>query len=81
MFSIQENKPVKFSCTILDEAQLNSELETLLPMKYGVEKLILFGSSKSEDKTIFPLKPNLAKHCNFGSLFQRLKLKSLLPVS
>ncbi|XP_052087630.1 probable helicase senataxin [Mytilus californianus] len=59
-----------FTCMLMDEAQQASELETLLPLQYGPNKLIMAGDLEQLAPTV---KSELSRDKSFDqSLFERL---------
>ncbi|CAG2235180.1 unnamed protein product [Mytilus edulis] len=59
----------KLTCLILDEAQQATELETLLPLQSGTNKLILVGDPKQLQPTV---KSQISKENGFGtSMYER----------
>lgn len=59
-----------FTCAIIDEATQATELDSLIPLQYGVTKLFLVGDPNQLPPTVLSAK---AQNLNFGlSLFERL---------
>ncbi|CAC5404132.1 SETX [Mytilus coruscus] len=59
----------KLTCLIMDEAQQATELETLLPLQYGTNKLILVGDPKQLQPTV---KSQISRDKGFGkSMYER----------
>lgn len=71
-YVFQERKPLRLSCAIVDDADHVLELETLLPLRFGVDKIALFGGCKDE-KSSSLIKSAVAKRCGFGSFFERIR--------
>ncbi|CAC5412636.1 SETX [Mytilus coruscus] len=58
-----------FTCLIMDEAQQATELETLVPLQYGTNKLILAGDPEQLQPTV---KSQISRDKSFDqSIFQR----------
>ncbi|KAK6181631.1 hypothetical protein SNE40_009452 [Patella caerulea] len=64
------NRREHFTCLIIDEASQASELDCLIPLQYGVKKIVLVGDPEQLPATVLSKK---AGEMNFGqSLLERL---------
>ncbi|XP_048239585.1 serine-rich adhesin for platelets-like [Haliotis rufescens] len=64
------NRRNPFLCAIIDEATQSTELDCLIPLQYGVSKLVMVGDPEQLPPTVISQK---AKDMKFGlSLFERL---------